>query len=60
MRLALAQGRQALPHCLPDPPVGCVIVQGNTVISSGFTQASRMALRAPLASVLERSAAEPE
>lgn len=38
MRLALAQGRQALPACLPNPPVGCVLVQGDKVVSEGFTQ----------------------
>jgi len=38
MRLALAQGRKALPQCLPNPPVGCVLVKGNQVISRGFTQ----------------------
>lgn len=26
MQLALAQGRLALPDCLPNPPVGCVLV----------------------------------
>lgn len=39
MRLALAQGRLALPECLPNPPVGCVLVQDNVVISQGYTQA---------------------
>ena len=38
MRLALAQGREALPACLPNPPVGCVLVRGGRVIASGFTQ----------------------
>lgn len=38
MRLALAHGRQALPECLPNPPVGCVLVQGDRVVSQGFTQ----------------------
>lgn len=38
MRHALAQGRKALPACLPNPPVGCVLVRDNEVISEGFTQ----------------------
>jgi pyrimidine deaminase RibD-like protein len=38
MGLALAQGRQALPSCLPNPPVGCVIVHKGMVVASGFTQ----------------------
>lgn len=38
MGLALAQGRLALPGCLPNPPVGCVLVKDNVVISQGYTQ----------------------
>lgn len=38
MRLALAEGRKALPACLPNPPVGCVLVRDGQVIASGFTQ----------------------
>lgn len=38
MRRALAQGRNALPGCLPNPPVGCVLVRDSQVISEGFTQ----------------------
>lgn len=38
MRLALAEGRKALPACLPNPPVGCVLVRQGQVIASGFTQ----------------------
>lgn len=37
MRHALAQGRKALPECLPNPPVGCVLVRDNQVFSEGFT-----------------------
>jgi pyrimidine deaminase RibD-like protein len=39
MRLALAEGRKALPICWPNPPVGCVIVRDGQVIASGHTQA---------------------
>ncbi|MFK8328619.1 bifunctional diaminohydroxyphosphoribosylaminopyrimidine deaminase/5-amino-6-(5-phosphoribosylamino)uracil reductase RibD [Pseudomonas sp. BJa5] len=39
MGRALEQGRCALPGCLPNPPVGCVIVHEGVVVASGFTQA---------------------
>ena len=39
MREALAEGRKALPACLPNPPVGCVLVRDARVIARGFTQA---------------------
>ena len=39
MQMALAEGRKALPNCLPNPPVGCVLVKDKEVIASGFTQA---------------------
>jgi len=38
MQLALLSGRRALPACLPNPPVGCVLVRDSQVIASGFTQ----------------------
>ena len=38
MRLALLEGRKALPNCLPNPPVGCVLVKDGKVIASGHTQ----------------------
>jgi len=38
MRQALEEGRRALPGCLPNPPVGCVLVRGDRVIARGFTQ----------------------
>jgi len=38
MRLALEEGRRALPGCLPNPPVGAVLVRGDEVIARGFTQ----------------------
>ena len=37
MRVALSEGRKALPHCLPNPPVGCVLVRNGGVIARGFT-----------------------
>ena len=38
MRAALTEGRKALPACLPNPPVGCVLVKYDQVVASGFTQ----------------------
>jgi pyrimidine deaminase RibD-like protein len=38
MRLALELSKQALPHCLPNPPVGCVLVRDDVVLATGFTQ----------------------
>jgi len=38
MRQALEAGRNALPECLPNPPVGCVLVRAGRVIAHGFTQ----------------------
>ncbi|RUO69577.1 bifunctional diaminohydroxyphosphoribosylaminopyrimidine deaminase/5-amino-6-(5-phosphoribosylamino)uracil reductase RibD [Idiomarina ramblicola] len=35
---ALEISKQALPHCEPNPPVGCVLVKDDQVISKGFTQ----------------------
>jgi pyrimidine deaminase RibD-like protein len=37
MRAALKEGRKALPDCLPNPPVGCVLVRDEQIISSGYT-----------------------
>jgi pyrimidine deaminase RibD-like protein len=37
MRAALAEGRKALPACLPNPPVGCVLVQDGVIIARGYT-----------------------
>jgi len=39
MAEALAEGRKALPQCLPNPPVGCVLVRAGTIIARGHTQA---------------------
>lgn len=38
MREALAEGRKALPACLPNPPVGCVLVRNRMIIARGHTQ----------------------
>jgi pyrimidine deaminase RibD-like protein len=37
MEEALAESASALPACRPNPPVGCVIVHGDTVVARGFT-----------------------
>jgi pyrimidine deaminase RibD-like protein len=38
MRAALLEGRKALPLCLPNPPVGCVLVKDGKIIAHGHTQ----------------------
>lgn len=38
MRAAIAEGKSALPACLPNPPVGCVLVRDGAIIARGFTQ----------------------
>jgi pyrimidine deaminase RibD-like protein len=38
MRVALRESRQALPGCLPNPPVGCALVRGGVVVATGYTQ----------------------
>jgi len=38
MREAIAEGKRALPACLPNPPVGCVLVRDGAIIARGFTQ----------------------
>lgn len=37
MHLALVEGRKALPYCLPNPPVGCVLVAEGVVVAAGHT-----------------------
>jgi pyrimidine deaminase RibD-like protein len=39
MALALSESKKALPGCLPNPPVGCVLVRGGVVVSVGYTRA---------------------
>ena len=38
MNLALQESQKALPACLPNPPVGCVLVKKGVVVARGFTQ----------------------
>lgn len=38
MLQALEASRQALPDCQPNPPVGCVLVKHDKVVSVGYTQ----------------------
>jgi pyrimidine deaminase RibD-like protein len=38
MLRALEVSKNALPKCIPNPPVGCVLVKDNQIISEGFTQ----------------------
>lgn len=38
MYAALIAGEKALPGCLPNPPVGCVIVRHDRIIAEGHTQ----------------------
>jgi pyrimidine deaminase RibD-like protein len=38
MQVALLEGRKALPLCLPNPPVGCVLVKDGEIIARGHTQ----------------------
>jgi pyrimidine deaminase RibD-like protein len=37
MRMALREGRRALPGCIPNPPVGCVLVRRGLVVATGHT-----------------------
>ena len=38
MQAALLEGRKALPLCLPNPPVGCVLVKDGEIVARGHTQ----------------------
>jgi pyrimidine deaminase RibD-like protein len=48
---AVLEGRKALPKCLPNPPVGCVLVRDDEIVARGYTNqpgadhAEAMALR---------------
>jgi pyrimidine deaminase RibD-like protein len=37
MSEALVESRKALPACLPNPPVGCVIVASGRIVARGYT-----------------------
>jgi pyrimidine deaminase RibD-like protein len=37
MHMALLEGRRALPACIPNPPVGCVLVRQELVVATGYT-----------------------
>ena len=39
MRQALSESKKALPICLPNPPVGCVLVEEDKVLAKGYTHA---------------------
>jgi len=39
MRQALLESKKALPRCLPNPPVGCVLVKEGSVLARGYTHA---------------------
>lgn len=39
MKRALLVSQKALPACLPNPPVGCVLVSEGAVLSEGYTHA---------------------
>ncbi|MEH1789284.1 deaminase [Nostoc sp.] len=38
MLAALTQSREALSECLPNPPVGCVIVDAQEIVAQGYTR----------------------
>ena len=38
MREAIEEGKKAYPACLPNPPVGCVLVRGGVIVARGHTQ----------------------
>lgn len=68
MRIALQEGNKALPGCLPNPPVGCVLVHKRELLARGHTSppghphAEAMALerlRVPSAGVLVYVTLEP-
>lgn len=38
MLRALEVSKNALPYCLPNPPVGCVLIKDNRIVAEGYTQ----------------------
>jgi pyrimidine deaminase RibD-like protein len=43
MRRALLASQKALPACLPNPPVGCILVREGAVLSTPkLTQSARL------------------
>lgn len=38
MLAALVESKKALPECLPNRPVGCVIVDKKEIVAQGYTQ----------------------
>jgi pyrimidine deaminase RibD-like protein len=38
MLRALEVSKRALPNCIPNPPVGCVLVKNGEIVSEGFTR----------------------
>ena len=51
MQEAILEGRKALPACLPNPPVGCVLVRGGRIVARGHTQAPYQPHAEPMALV---------
>ncbi len=39
MLRALELSQNALPNCIPNPPVGCVLAKNGSIIAEGYTQA---------------------
>jgi pyrimidine deaminase RibD-like protein len=39
MKRALLASQKALPGCLPNPPVGCILVREGAVLGEGYTHA---------------------
>ncbi|MGF1679654.1 hypothetical protein L4D78_00005, partial [Photobacterium minamisatsumaniensis] len=35
MLRALEISKQALPKCIPNPPIGCVLVKDDSIVSEG-------------------------
>src|SRR5687768_6307719 len=39
MYAAIEEGKKAVPICMDNPPVGCVLVRHNTIVARGHTNA---------------------